>query len=279
MTDSFDGLTAWCRSILERGSLEAKLCPPTGADGAPLPDDLGGEPLVIEEPARDPEIASSEGGEKLPKLSELGEPAKRALCLERFAHHELQAVELFAWALLAFPEWPPESRRGLVGALVDEQRHCRLYLERLEAHGRRFGEGPLSDYFWRHVPAILESGAGPRAFLSAMGLTLEQANLDFTLLYRDAFRRAGDEQTARVLELVHREEVGHVRFAVDWLRQLDGESASLTEAYERSVPFPLCAARAKGRRFDEASRRRAGLDEEFIEHVRGARPGYGGEPR
>ena len=276
MSESFEGLRAWCLSILERGDLASKLRPPTDASGALLPDDLGGEPVVVAEPARDPEIALADGGERLPKLSELGDPASRALCLERFAHHELQAIELFAWALLAFPEWPPESRRGLVGALVDEQRHCRLYLERLDAHGRRFGEGPLSDYFWKHVPAILASESGPRAFLSAMGLTLEQANLDFTLLYRDAFRGAGDEETAQVLDLVHREEIGHVRFAVDWLARLGRESESLTEAYERSVPFPLCAARAKGRRFDEAARRRAGLDEEFIEHVRDARPGYGG---
>lgn len=270
------GLRAWCLSLLECGDLATKLSAPTAPDGALRADDLGGEPLFVASPARDPEIALSAGSESLPKLSALADPQARALCLERFAHHELQAVELFAWALLAYPELPPQARRGMVGAIVDEQRHCRLYLERLEAHGRRFGEGALSDYFWKHVPEIRASEAGPRAFLSAMGLTFEQANLDFTLVYRDAFRQAGDEETAQVLELVHREEVGHVRLAVDWLRKLDGEAQSLTEAYERSVPFPLCAARAKGRRFDVASRERAGLDADFIEHVRGAKPGYGG---
>ena len=269
------GLRAWCLNILERGDLATKLSAPVGGDGAVLVDDLGGEAVFLEGPARDASIALSDGGASLPKLHELKDPAARAVCLERFAHHELQAVELFAWALLAYPELPPSARRGMVGALVDEQRHCRLYLERLEAHGRRFGEGPLSDYFWKHVPEIRASDAGPRAFLCAMGLTLEQANLDFTLVYRDAFRQAGDEETAQVLELVHREEVGHVRLAVDWLGKLDSEAESLTEAYERAVPFPFCAARAKGRRFDVASRRRAGLDDAFIEHVRDAKPGYG----
>ena len=33
--------------------------------------------------------------------------------------------------------------------------------------------------------------------------------------------------------------------------------------------------RLVGRRFDEAARKRAGLDQDFIEHVRGAKPGYG----
>ena len=67
----------------------------------------------------------------------------------------------------------------------------------------------------------------------------------------------------------------HVRLAADWLRRLDPAATGLTEAFERAVPFPFCAARAKGRRFDVASRRRAGLDEDFIEHVRASRPGYG----
>jgi uncharacterized ferritin-like protein (DUF455 family) len=263
-----------CLSVLEQGDLEAKLRPPRGPGGAPLTDDLGGPPLLVERPARSPEIAMSPGGEKLPKLRELVDAGARAACLERFAHHELQAVELFAWALLAYPELPAAARRGLVGALADEQRHCRLYLERLAAHGARFGEGPLSDYFWRHVPALRASPHGARAFFCAMGLTLEQANLDFTLLYRDAFREAGDEETALVLELVHREEVGHVRLAAEWLALLDAEAGSQLEAYERAVPFPFSAARAKGRRFDAASRRRAGLEEELIEHVRRARP-YG----
>ncbi len=269
------GLRAWCLSILESGDLATKLRAPAGPDGAPLTDDLGGEPVFFDRPARDPQIALSERADSLPKLHELKDPEARAICLERFAHHELQAIELFAWALLAYPELPPEARRGMAAALVDEQRHCRLYLKRLEAHGRRFGEGALSDYFWKHVPEIRASEAGPLAFFCAMGLTLEQANLDFALTYRDAFRQAGDEQTAKVLELVHREEIGHVRLAVDWLRKLDEEASSLTEAYERSVPFPYCAARAKARRFDVASRKRAGLDEEFIEHVRTAKPGYG----
>jgi hypothetical protein len=41
--------------------------------------------------------------------------------------------------------------------------------------------------------------------------------------------------------------------------------------YEAVVPFPLGASRAKGRRFEPTPRRRAGLSDRFIEHVRAAR--------
>ena len=104
-----------------------------------------------------------------------------------------------------------------------------------------------------------------------MGLTLEQANLDFTLLYRDAFRDAGDQQSAAVCQRVHDDEVKHVRVAAIWLRRLGEDERSDLDLYREAVPFPMSPARAKGRRFEAEPRRRAGLSEAFIEHVRTAR--------
>ena len=77
---------------------------------------------------------------------------------------------------------------------------------------------------------------------------------------------------------MHEDEIGHVRVAASWLRRLE-PGLDEVEAYERAVPFPLGAARAKGRRFDEASRRRAGLGDALIEHVRTARARAEEHPR
>ncbi|MGH0032823.1 MAG: DUF455 family protein [Myxococcota bacterium] len=257
---------ALCRRILLCGDLAAKLAPaPPG-----LPDPPAAA-FAVERPARDASLALSSGAEKLPKPGALADPVARARCLARFAHHELMAVELFAWALLRWPGLPPAMRADLLRVLADEQRHCRLYLERLAAHGSRLADHPRSDYFWRHARTIAESPHGPRAFLCAMGLTLEQANLDFSALYRDAFREAGDEASARVCEQVHRDEVRHVRVARHWLLALSEPGWSDDQAYAACTPFPFAATRAKGRRFDTGARRAAGLSEAFIESVRRAR--------
>ncbi|HEY5657354.1 MAG TPA: DUF455 family protein, partial [Myxococcota bacterium] len=157
---------AFCRRILERGDLETKLAPPPSE----LDDARPGPALRIERPARDAALALSSGAERLPRPSELGSAAARARCLARFAHHELMAVELFAWALLYWPELPTELRRAFVRVIADEQRHCRLYLERLAAHGSHLEQHPRSDYFWKHAQTIAHSPHGPRAFLCAMGL-------------------------------------------------------------------------------------------------------------
>ncbi len=203
----------------------------------------------------------------MPRPAALREARARAQCLARFAHHELMAVELFAWALLRWPDLPRAMIRDLLRALQDEQRHCRLYLGRLAAYGATLAAFPSSDYIWRHGAAAEH----PRAFLCAMGLTLEQANLDFSLRFAEAFRAAGDPRSADVLERVHRDEIRHVGVAARWLRALDPETPSEVERYEAAVPFPLSAARAKGRPFHAAPRRSAGLSDVFIEHVRQAR--------
>src|SRR5688572_4710944 len=140
--------------ILERGDLASKLEPPFDASGALLPDLEPGPARLFDRPARDPALAMRPGAERLPRPGELGDARARAMCLRRFAHHELMAVELFAFALLLWPEAPAELRRGFARALADEQRHCRMYLERLAAHGGALGDEPLSDYFWKHAAAI-----------------------------------------------------------------------------------------------------------------------------
>ncbi|MEZ4280408.1 MAG: DUF455 family protein [Myxococcota bacterium] len=288
---------AFCRRILEAGDLASKLAPPFDAKGRWLDVDPSGPPLALERPARDPGLRMQGGGDRLPRPGELAQPEARRLCLARFAHHELMAVEYFAWALLRWPELPAPLRRGWLAALADEQRHCRLYLDRLAALGGRFDGDDHSDYFWRHAPAIAASPAGPAAFLAAMGLTLEQANLDFTLTYRDGFAAAGDAESAALCQRVHDDEIAHVALAAHWIVRLAPEPAPVVDApvassrddsttvngvaldseardlerYLASVPFPLGASRAKGRRFEAKPRRRAGLSDAFVEHVRTAR--------
>jgi uncharacterized ferritin-like protein (DUF455 family) len=266
----------FCLRVLERGDLESKLAAPVGPEGRGLPDPDEGPAILLERPVRDPGLRMRGGSDRLPRPGQLREPAHRILCLSRFAHHELMAVEYFAWALLRWPTVPQGLRRGWLGALIDEQRHCRLYLDRLAAHDGRFETDDHSDYFWLHAPAIAASPAGPHAFLSAMGLTLEQANLDFTLIYRDGFADAGDHESAAVCQLVHDEEIAHVALAAHWMSRLDADEPgaqerSDLERYLDAVPFPLGPSRAKGRRFDDKARRRAGLSDALIEHVRHAR--------
>jgi uncharacterized ferritin-like protein (DUF455 family) len=263
---------AFAEALLAATTLAGKLAPPP-AD-LELDDDL--PPLVVTAPGRPPELAITPGrGVRVPPVAGMRDPDQRARILHALANHELQAVELFAWALCAFPAMPAPFRTGLLAILRDEQRHCALYLERLRAHGVAFGAQPVTGHFWNKLDQL----ATPLQFVCAMGLTFEGANLDFCNDYALAARAAGDHATAAVLDQVHADELGHVRFAVTWLAKLAPGRPAL-EVYLETVRFPLGPARARGKDFDAEARRKAGLDEAFIAHLAAIAPTRpGGGPR
>lgn len=205
-------------------------------------------------PARDNRVPSIEG---------MQDPKQRAKIVHAFANHELQAVELFAWALLAFPDAPSEFRRGLLTILLDEQRHTRMYLARLADWGMSLGEYPLTGYFWNKVPGF----HSPLRFICAMSLTFENANLDHTVNYSEAARSIGDPKTATIIEQVHKDEIRHVRFGWRWLHEFKEDDLDAWEAYCDNVTWPLRAALARSDPFHREGRREAGIDHDFIERL------------
>lgn len=262
-------LRALALRIVTTESLEEKLAPVAAAD---LTDDEPGEPLRLAAPGRPLELAIAPATEvKVPPVEGMADPAQRARILHALANHELQAAELFAWALLAFPEAPPPFRRGLAGVLADEQRHTRMYAARCEALGQPFGSLPVTGYFWGKVDSI----HSPREFVCAMSLTFENANLDHTTDYAEAARRVGDEKTAAVVDRVHRDEIEHVRFGWTWLGRFKEEGESMWDAFRRSLDWPLRPAKARGARFHRSGREAAGLDPEFIRLLEGEEGGAG----
>jgi uncharacterized ferritin-like protein (DUF455 family) len=246
--------------VVSTPSVEEKLRDPPAA----LRDDDPGPPLRAKRPGRAPELEIVRAPDAtVPSLEGYHDPAQRRRILHAFANHELQAVELFAWALLAFPSAPPEFRRGLLRILAEEQRHTKMYLARLEGLGARFGDYPVSGYFWNKTPGITT----PLAFVCAMSLTFENANLDHTTATAAVMRRFGDEKSARVVEQIHRDEVGHVRFGWEWLARLKPPGQTMWEAYLANVSWPLRPALARGRVFCRDGREAAGLDPEFIDQL------------
>src|SRR2546430_2292140 len=78
--------------------------------------------IRIAAPGRPTELAIVAGRQaRVPPVAGMRDPAQRARILHALANHELQAIELFAWAVLAYPDTPVAFRRGLVAILADEQ--------------------------------------------------------------------------------------------------------------------------------------------------------------
>jgi uncharacterized ferritin-like protein (DUF455 family) len=254
-------LREWAIRILSADTLEEKLFIPDA-----FTDNMPGTPLLFSEPVRPPgmQFKRHTSREKLPPFHEHRHPDKRAVCLHRFAGHELLAVEIMAHALIAFPDAPKHFRRGVAGTLCEEQEHVRLYVERMQAMGLHFGDLPLYRHFWAHVPHL----TCPIRYVSVMSLTFEMANLDFAPMYGKSFAGAGDKASAALMQSILKDEIKHVAFGVKWLKKLKKDGESQWDAWEQSLPPLMTPARAKGFILHEDPRRKAGVSEEWIQKLK-----------
>ena len=242
----------WAWDYIQTLSLETKLAP------SRVPDRWEENPPSrrLTMPGRPPELLTVA---RAPKTRGLSTPTGRARVLHTFLHHELQAAELMAWALLAFPETPRDFRRGLVRIALDEVRHMRLYAEQIERLGQRVGRFAVRDWFWERIPACPDAAS----FVAAMGLGFESANLEHSASFAARFHDAGDEESARVQELIGREEIAHVRFGAHWFIAFTGGLEF--EAWRNALPSPLSPMLMRGRPLQRAARKRAGIPDDFLD--------------
>lgn len=261
-------LHEWASRVFGGDCLEEKLLAPP--DGVKQLSDLRPGPAVEwRRPPRSGSLAIAPKEQRInfPRPSSMDREEMRARSLHAFANHELMALEMMAWALLAFPTAEASFRQGLAQVLVDEQRHFQLYCERLEGMGVRFGDLPVNDHFWRAGPDI----SNPLDWVCTMHLTFEQSNLDHAPFYGRLFREAGDEASARLMQTIFEDEIHHVRFGTRWLQRYQAEGKSLFETFASHCGEINPPARAKGLEFQAEARRAAGLDDEFIQALRDCR--------
>jgi len=255
-------LREFAESVLFATSLEEKLRAPDN-----LTDEHPGSALVTPAAPGRPENLlfkpHAAGKSEFPGLHRLEQPAERGKLLHFFGNHELLATELMALVLLKFPDAPAAFRKGVLQTLKDEQEHTRLYMERMKACGVELGDHPVSGYFWRCVSTM----ENPIDYVAGLCLTFEQANLDFAGHYSRSFASVGDTDSAKLLEKIYRDEIGHVAYGLKWFRRWKNPDESDWEAFCRTLKFPLSPQRAKGFTLNVAGRKAAGFDPQFIAEI------------
>jgi uncharacterized ferritin-like protein (DUF455 family) len=256
----------WCWELIHTDRLERKLAPPAPPDVSAAGAWEADPPARrVERPGRPPELRVVNRSARTP--DSLRSPLARARLLHTFLHHELQAAELFAWAVLAFPETPRAFRAGLVRLCREELEHLALYRAHLERLGQAVGDFPVRDWFWQRVGATQDAAT----FVALQGLGFEGANLEHSARFRERFEAAGDHAGARILARVERDEIGHVAFAARWFERLSGGPLDY-ERWRAALPPPLTPAVLRGRPLNRAARRRAGLDESFLARLEAEPP-------
>ncbi|HZT17906.1 MAG TPA: ferritin-like domain-containing protein [Dongiaceae bacterium] len=157
-----------------------------------------------------------------------GLPGRVAL-LHALAHIELNAVDL-AWDLIArfgSPDLPRAFLDDWVGVAEEEARHFQLLSARLAELGAAYGDLPAHDGLWQ---AALTTRDDLLARLAIAPLVLEARGLDVTPGMIASLRRHGDAESAAALEVIYREEIGHVAAGRRWFEWLSARRGLVPEA-------------------------------------------------
>ncbi len=247
----------WAWDHVTTTDLARKLAPPA-------PPRLWEEPPVPRRlllPGRPAELVRAERAPKSGGKEALRSRRRRAQAFHTFLHHELQAAELMAFALLAFPEAPLAFKLGLLRVHHDEVRHMELYAEHLGSLGHRYGDFPVRDWFWERVPRA----PTPAHFVAVMGVGFEGGNLDHAARFQDRLLAAGDPGGAALQARVGEEEIMHARFALRWFCRFTGKAEATFEDFAAHLPPPLTPTVMRGRPLARDARIRAGYTESFLD--------------
>lgn len=194
--------------------------------------------------------------EALPRRSPFT-PEGRAALLHAIAHIEFNAINLALDAVWRFPDLPEAYYRDWLRVSQEEALHFTLLREHLATLGHDYGDFAAHDGLWAMTE---KTRADVLARMALVPRTLEARGLDATPPLQAKLARAGDARAVVILDVILRDEVGHVAVGNRWFRFL----------CEREGLEPLDHFRALARRhgaprlkppFNLAARRSAGFTE------------------
>ncbi len=186
-------------------------------------------------------------------------PEGRAALLHAVAHIECNAINLALDAVWRFPGMPADYYRDWLRVAAEEALHFTLLSDHLATLGHAYGDFAAHDGLW----TMAEHTAGDlTARMALVPRTLEARGLDATPPMQDRLRRAGDHRAVAILDIILRDEIGHVAVGNRWYRWLcerDGldpvaHYAALAERHRAPRllgPFNVAARRAAGFTADE----------------------------
>ncbi|HMM78251.1 MAG TPA: ferritin-like domain-containing protein [Gammaproteobacteria bacterium] len=149
-----------------------------------------------------------------------GTAAGRAALLHAIAHIEFNAINLALDAVARFADLPEAYYRDWWRVAVEEARHFALLKAHLATLAHAYGDFPAHDGLWE---AARKTADDCLARMALVPRILEARGLDVTPGLRARLIAAGDAKAAAILEVILREEIGHVAIGNRWFHHLCAE--------------------------------------------------------
>jgi uncharacterized ferritin-like protein (DUF455 family) len=184
---------------------------------------------------------------------------------------ELQALEAASRTLWDFPDAPWEFKMDMARQCWDEARHVQTFEKLLEHVGGWVGMFPESTFLFECACAD-----DPALRVAGVNRGLEGLACD---VFRDMIKYAdavGDDTMKQAVDYVLADELTHVRFGSDWVKEFtkdDPERLEKAQEFRRQVDKQFSFGGARSEREDAAipiafeDRREAGFTEQELQEL------------
>lgn len=227
---------------LARDWVEGRLCLSTDAE-------LGAAQPIPGHPDKPELVAPRE----VPRRA-MNTPEGRAAMVHALVHIEFNAINLALDAVWRFVGMPPEYYADWLRVADEEALHFTLLADHLGQLGYHYGDFPAHNGLWDWAAKTQHDLLARMALLPR---TMEARGLDVTPGVKLKLLQAGDAAVAPILDIILRDEIGHVAIGNRWFlflcaqRGLEPAAAYRALAAEYQVPayrgpFNLEARRAAG---------------------------------
>lgn len=167
----------------------------------------------------------------------------RAILIHALAHIEFNAINLALDAVYRFRTLPAAYYGDWLRVAEEEARHFELLRAHLRSLDHEYGDFPAHNGLWEMA---LKTAHDPLPRMALVPRLLEARGLDVTPKMRAGLEEVGDVAAAAILDIILRDEIGHVLIGDRWFRHLCQERglepeptfADLLHAYRAPLPRP-----------------------------------------
>ncbi|KAA0911635.1 ferritin-like domain-containing protein [Pusillimonas sp. ANT_WB101] len=195
------------------------------------------------------------------KSRSMGSPEGRAALIHSLAHIEFNAINLALDILWRFAGMPDAFYRDWARVAREEAYHFGLLKGHLQAMGYQYGDMPAHDGLWEMAERTQDNLL---ARLALVPRTLEARGLDASPVVRDKLAGAGDAAGAAIIDIILRDEIGHVAVGNHWYRYECERQGADPVAQFAELATTYRAPRLRGP-FNLSARREAGFTDEELD--------------
>lgn len=187
----------------------------------------------------------------------LGTPDGIKAMLHAVAHIEFNAINLALDAAYRFQNMPDDYYRDWLRVAKEEAYHFTLIAGRLAELGGQYGDCPAHAGLWE---ACVETEHDVMVRMALVPRVMEARGLDVTPLIQEKLRAAGELRTARLLDIIYRDEHSHVAIGSHWFKYCCGQRGLPYRETFSELLSNYLRAKIKGP-FNLEARLQAGFDD------------------